>query len=346
MPFPRPPSGFAPARRHPLALLLVAAVFAVPCPARAADDAAQTCARLGRGVNLLGWDPIWNNRDSSRFKDRHFKLIKEAGFQHVRLNLHPLRDGKPDAQGQLRPEFLATLDWAIDHALANRLMIILDFHDDLAISPDPEAKRDEFLAAWNSIANHCKDRPAAVLFEILNEPAPKFTHESWHDYWRAALAVIRKSNPRRFVIVGPARWNGVGELDHLQLPADDPALIATVHYYNPFAFTHQGTPWTGQKDEVGVAWTGSAAEVAAVQADLAKVKDWSQRNRRPVYIGEFGAYEKGDLTSRVAWTSHVARQFEKHGFPWAAWQFADNFAVYDLARDQWNEPIRDALVPR
>jgi len=326
--------------------LLVVATRAAETTSIPADAAFQQNTRLGRGVNVLGWDVLWQHPERSQFKENQFKLIREAGFNHVRLNLHPLRDGKPDADGKLRPEFFKIVDWAVDHALSNHLMVILDYHDDLAISPNPEGKRKEFLDSWKAIAEHCQTRPDSVLFEILNEPAPRFTHESWDEYWRAALAIVRKSNPHRTVILGPAQWNGVGELDHLKLPTSDENLIATVHYYNPFPFTHQGTPWTGQKDKIGVAWTGTAAEVKAVEDDLAKVVQWSKQNNRPIYIGEFGTYERGDMASRTAWTSTVARQFERQGWSWAVWQFADNFAVFDLSTQKWVEPILGALIPK
>jgi endoglucanase len=110
-------------------------------------------------VNILGWDPLWKDRARGQFKDVHFHLIRDAGFNHVRINLHPLRDGKPDASGKLRDEFFKTMDWAVDQALTNRLPVILDFHDDLAISPDPEGKRKEFLEIWTAIAEHCENRP-------------------------------------------------------------------------------------------------------------------------------------------------------------------------------------------
>ena len=83
-----------------------------------------------------------------------------------------------------------------------------------------------------------------------------------------------------------------------------------------------------------------------MERDLEKVSDWSKRNNRPVYIGEFGSYEKADLRSRVGWTAFVARQFEKRGWSWGYWQFADNFAVFDMATQSWVEPIRDALIPK
>ena len=116
-----------------------------------ASDAFQQNTRLGRGVNILGWDALWQNRARGQFKEAHFKMIREAGFQHVRINLHPLRDGKPDANGRLREGFIQTMDWAVDQALTNQLLVILDFHDDLAISPDPAGKRKEFLNAYHVI---------------------------------------------------------------------------------------------------------------------------------------------------------------------------------------------------
>ena len=309
-------------------------------------DEFQQNARLGRGVNILGWDPVWQDRAQGHLKDAHFKLIQEAGFNHVRVNLHPLRDGRPDAGGKLRDEFVKTMDWAVDQALANGLLVILDFHDDLAVSPDPEGKRKEFLDSWRAIAEHCKNRPDTVLFEILNEPAGKFTYESWNEYWRAALAIIRQSNPNRTVIVGPAMWDGVGELDHLQLRAADRNLIVTVHYYNPFPFTHQGTPWTDQKDKTGVRWTGTEEELKAVEEDFSKVATWAKENNRPIYIGEFGTYEKGEMASRVRWTGAVARQIEKRGWSWACWQFAGDFVLFDMRTQKWVEPLRDALIPK
>jgi hypothetical protein len=99
---------------------LAALTFACLMPAVAADALKQN-QRLGRGVNIIGWDTLWRERARGHFKDEHFKLIHEAGFSHVRVNLHPLRDGQPDAQGKLRKEFFTTLDWALDQALANHL---------------------------------------------------------------------------------------------------------------------------------------------------------------------------------------------------------------------------------
>ena len=45
------------------------------------------------------------------------------------------------------------------------------------------------------------------------------------------------------MVVGPPMWNGIGYLDKLELPEADRNIVVTVHYYEPFPFTHQGAPW-------------------------------------------------------------------------------------------------------
>jgi endoglucanase len=113
----------------PKCIVAAAVVLATGARPLAAGDAFRQNARLGRGVNLLGWDVIWQNPARTQFKEAHFKRIREAGFNHVRINLHPLRDGKPDTSGKLRPEFFQTMDWAVDHALTNGLMVIPYFYE-------------------------------------------------------------------------------------------------------------------------------------------------------------------------------------------------------------------------
>ena len=39
---------------------------------------------MRRGVNIIGYDPLWRNFDQARFKDRHFQRIHDGGFQTVR----------------------------------------------------------------------------------------------------------------------------------------------------------------------------------------------------------------------------------------------------------------------
>ena len=84
-----------------------------------ADIAVAQNKCLGRGVNVLGYDPLWKDGQKARFQERYFRLIKEAGFSHIRVNLHPFRDNKLGPGNNLRAAWFETLDWTLKHALAD-----------------------------------------------------------------------------------------------------------------------------------------------------------------------------------------------------------------------------------
>lgn len=310
-----------------------------------ATDAFGQNKRLGRGVNIIGYDPLWKDRGRSRFQAEHFRLIREAGFRHVRINLHPFRDARPDASQKISDAWFETLDWAIEGALANKLLVVLDFHEFNVMGRDPLGNKERFLAMWTQIAERYKDRPNEVLFEILNEPNGKLTPDLWNELFREALGIIRRTNPGRTVIIGPAQYNTIGQLSNLKLPEEERNLIVTIHYYSPMEFTHQGAPWTGQRDKVGVPWNGTPEEREAITRAFDQAQAWSQKERRPLYLGEFGVYDKAEMSSRVRYLSYVTREAEKRRWGWAYWQFDSDFILYDIPGKKWIEPVRDALVP-
>ena len=302
-------------------------------------------ARLGRGVNIIGYDPIWRSQDRGRFKARHFRLIKEAGFSTVRINLHPFRHMDDTPDHRISPSWLKVLDWAVEQAHENELMVILDLHQFNAIGNDPGGNKSKFLAFWRQISRRYRDQSDRVLFEILNEPCRKLTPELWNQWLSQVLAMIRKTNPTRTVIIGPASWNSVNHLNELRLPENDHNLIVTVHYYSPMEFTHQGASWSSHQDKSGITSQGGAQDKAPITQAFDKAQAWSKKHRRPIFLGEFGAYDKAPMASRVRYTTAVARAAEQRGWSWAYWQFDSDFIVYDIDRESWVEPIRNALIP-
>jgi len=307
-------------------------------------DAFEQNRRLGRGVNIIGYDPIWRSRDQARFQEKHFRMLNEAGFQSVRINLHPFRHMVQTNGWALQPAWLETLDWAVAKATADGMRLILDLHEFNAMGENAVAHKAQFLSFWEHLAAHCRAAPDSVLFEILNEPNKTLTPALWNQYLREALAIIRETNPTRTVIVGPPFWNSVDHLAELDLPADDRHLIVTVHYYKPMPFTHQGASWSGERDKSGITW-GTDAERQAVQEDFARVSAWAKEHNRPILLGEFGAYDKAPMESRVRYTEFLVRTAEASGWSWAYWQFDGDFILWDMKRDTWVEPILHALIP-
>lgn len=306
-------------------------------------DAFEQNKKIGRGVNILGYDPIWRSRDQARFQEKHFRLLKEAGFNSVRINLHPFPHMIATNHWALRDAWLGVLDWAVEQAQG--LVAILDLHEYNAIGQNPEGNKDKFLAFWRQISARFQNAPSSVIFEMLNEPSRKLTPALWNTWLREALAVIRETNPTRTVIIGPADWNSVDHLNALELPAPDRHLIVTVHYYRPMEFTHQGAAWTNQRDKLGVDWRGSPEELAAINRDFDKVAAWAREHNRPIFLGEFGAYDKAPMDARVRYIRSVARAAEQRGWSWAYWQFDSDFILWDMKADAWIEPILRALIP-
>jgi endoglucanase len=328
--------------------LLVALAGAAALPAQAAPAAAALKATdqpFRRGVNVLGYDPYWTDISKRRFQWRHFAEIRRAGFDFVRINLQAFKH--MDAHDRLDSVWLAKLDDVVREAQKAGLGVILDEHDFNPCSANVETCRVRLSAFWRQVAPRYASAPRSVAFELLNEPHDKLDAAAWNALIPKLLAIVRQSNPTRIVVVGPTSWNALRELPNLKLP-DDPNLLVTFHYYDPFHFTHQGATWAGEevKGLHGITW-GSPADRAAVAADFDKVAAWSRANRRPVLLGEFGAYDKSGtpLALRAAYSGAVRSEAERRGFGWAYWQFEGDFVVWDMANQRWVEPIKRALIP-
>lgn len=325
-----------------LARALGLACLALGLTSAALAQADAAAAALKRGVNIVGYDPLWTEPAKARFQPRHMQAIRDGGFDHVRMNLHAF--AHMDAQYTLSPAWFKQLDELVDAGLKAGLQVILDEHNFNECAKEVDVCRARLKAFWRQVAVHYKGAPDAVIFEILNEPNGA-ADAVWNDMLAENLAIIRESNPTRRVIVGPKFWNSMDQLDSLRLPEADRRLIVTFHYYTPMEFTHQGASWTPQFQKLsGVTW-GTAPERERLQKDFDKVKAWADKAGRPILLGEFGALETAGMAQRVGWTSAVARAAEAHGFGWSYWQFDSDFVLWDMKADGWVKPIHGALVP-
>jgi endoglucanase len=311
-------------------------------------DAHSINQRLGRGINMgnafeapteTGWGNQW-------FPD-YFKIMSELGFSHVRIPIrwNTAERSMSTAPYTIYPVFMQRIKFVVDKALENKLHPIINMHhhDDFFAAPD--AGKDRFLAQWTQIAELFKDYPDSLVFELMNEPHDKLDGPKWNSFVREALDVIRPTNPKRIVMIGTSPWGGLDGVANLDLPDDD-YLILTVHYYNPFEFTHQGAEWVGSQSQawLGTKWNDTEAERESVKNQFAFTKSFAQQHNIPVHVGEFGAYSKADLDSRVRWTTFLARWFEEQNFSWAYWEFSAGFGIYNPQTKQLLNPLVNALL--
>ena len=325
-----------------------AAPTCVPPSTVEVDDAFEQNRRLGRGVCLANALEAPEEGDwGIVLQEEYFDLIREAGFNHVRIPIRWSAHADADAPYTIDPEFFARVDWAVEQALCRGLLVMIDIHHYEELVKSPDDHRERFLGLWRQIAEHYQDHSNDLLFELFNEPEDQLTASRWNELLVDTLAVVRETNPDRFVVIGPQLWNIVWELNKLELPEDDRRIIVTVHYYSPMEVTHQGTDWVEDSDEwIGTTWEGTDSEKRQISIDLDTAAIWAEVRDRPIHLGEFGTYYKADQASRVLWTAFVVQQAEERGMSWSYWEFGAGFGVYDTSQGKWNEELLNALVPQ
>jgi len=325
------------------------AVFNVQCSLSQSaeiDKAEKQNERLGRGINLgNALEAPSLGEWGVELKEEYFEMIADKGFESVRIPIRWNAHAQKEEPYQINESFFETVDWAIENSLENGLYVVINFHHYEPLYEAPEEEKERFLALWEQVSERYRGYPDSLLFEILNEPHGNLTAEKWNSLLKEAHQVIRDQHPERTLIVGTAEYGGVGGLNKLELPPDDDNIILTVHYYNPFHFTHQGAGWVDGSDEwSGTEWNNTKEERTEVKEDLEAVISYSEKHNLPVYMGEFGAYSKAPMDSRVRWTNYCARLFEERGFSWAYWEFCSGFGIYNPGSKTWNQGLVEALL--
>ncbi|HEY3405264.1 MAG TPA: cellulase family glycosylhydrolase [Ohtaekwangia sp.] len=311
------------------------------------EPAFEMNAKLGRGMNMGNCfeapsETEWGNP----WKPEYFRIMADLGFQHVRLPVRwePAARSQATAPYTITPAFMERIQAVVDTALKYDLHIIVNMHHHEALYEDPAGQKERFLSMWEQIADHFKNYPDKLLFEVLNEPHGNVTPEVWNEYFADALAVIRETNSTRVVLMGVADYGGLGGISKLELP-DDEYIILSPHYYNPFNFTHQGAEWVDGADAwMGTKWNDTEADRATVESEFSFALQFSEANHIPIHVGEFGAYSTADIESRERWTTFLARWFEEKNMSWAYWEFSAGFGIYNPATQTLLTPLVEALL--
>ena len=354
-------------------------------PILARDTPAHLAARrFMRGVNLsnyLEYTPNDPARNQS-YSVSDFILIRAEGFDHVRVPVAWHLNAGPAPAFKVSNSLFNDVDFLVNAALNQGLSVILDFHGFTPFISDPAGNREKFYALWRQVGAHYSNAPPTVAFELLNEPNGAATTTVMNQIYPEAIRQLRLSNPNRTLFLGPGQWNGLDELKigsstGLYLPDYDTNLIAAVHCYDPFYFTHQGAEWAlPDTATTGVLFTGpplaplqpnpsithswvldwfrlyntrpaavNPSSPYAFNGKLQAVRAWSDYYGRPVHVGEFGCYQKADAQSRVKFYKEIRSVMDQKGLGWAMWDWKAGF--HYIKSGQPDPPgMRDAMFPR
>ena len=190
---------------------------------------------MGNGLEAPNYEGEWG----LVLEDKYFIEIKNAGFNVVRIPIRWSAYSSNIAPYTINEDFINRVDHVVDKALSLGLKVIINIHHFDEIMDNPTRYKDKYLSLWSQIANRYQSKPSDLMFELLNEPKNGTIVNYWNQYLVEGISTVRSTNPTRKIVFGSAYWHDIDYLDTLQVPANDRNLIATFHYYDPYAFTHK-----------------------------------------------------------------------------------------------------------
>jgi len=328
-------------------------------PIRSFDDQEFV---IQRGVNISHWLSQSSRRGEERknfIKKEDIDFIGSIGYDHIRIPID--EEQMWDTLGNKEPEAFSLLHNGIQWAADNHLRVVVDLHilrshyfnaEEKPLWTDPAAQQ-QFFNCWQDLSDELKKYPnGLVAYELMNEPVAD-DPEEWNVLVEKALAVVRKQEPERKVVIGSNRWQSVDTFDDLRVPENDPHLILSFHFYIPFIVTHYKAGWTDIAGyNGGVKYPGLTVtdeDLEGLEGDLYnRIKNEQKYYTRdtlealmarpirkaaqyglPLYCGEWGALPTIDEESRFNWYRDMRFILEKNGIAWANWDYKGGFGIVD-----------------
>ena len=344
-----------------------------------ADDHSSEPVILGQGTNLAHWLSQTRLEGEARrnfITEKDIAYIAELGFDHVRM---PIDEKQMwDEQGKRDADAFETLHDSIRWSLKHNMKVVVDLHilrshhfnaEEKPLWTDP-AEQEKFIDLWRDLSDALHGYPTdSVVYELMNEPVAD-DPDDWNRLVAKAFWAVRELEPKRTVMIGSNRWQGAETFDELEVP-DDPHIILSYHFYEPFMFTHYKTSWNFMKDYTGEArYPGmilSQEQYEALPEDLqghlerfagetfnkqvlTELMEKPLRRAKelglPLYCGEYGVFNTPPPADRVRWLQDMLEIFEENNVSHANWNYkSDQFGF--VGRDgQPIEEIRDVLVEK
>jgi hypothetical protein len=208
-----------------------------------------------------------------------------------------------------------------------------------------QAAQDAWVEMWRHTADHYKDNPIIVGYDLMVEPnanevgchalddnqdiwePDEFLAEyggslyDWGQLYPRISDAIRDVDRETPIIIGGMGYSAVDWLPYLE-PTGDPRTVYAAHQYMPYNYTHQNPndpynypgsydlDWDGQADEFNRAW---------MDEWLSTVDAYRAEHGVPVVINEFGG---------TRWNPGLAQfmddqmsLFEERGLNYAFWEW-------------------------
>lgn len=292
-------------------------------------------SQMRKGINLGNTlegpnEGDWGNPPAQEY---YFDMYKNTGFDFVRIPVRWDQHLGKTAPFKVDAAWMNRIEQIVDWGLARGLFIVMNSHHDSWIKDtySNPVNQARFDSLWSQIAVRFKDKSDHLIFEICNEPV-NMTKAQNDEMHRNAMQIIRKTNPTRLIIFQGIDWGGSDGLINAEIPQDN-YVIGSFHSYDPYLFGLEGKG----------TW-GSTNDINTLKAKFQTVKNWSDKNKIPVFLGEFGSVKTADYNSRMKHYKTYMELSTSFGFAPAAWDDGGDFRIFNRQQKSWDDDLKDILV--
>ena len=257
------------------------------------------------------------------------------------------------------------LDSFVEWTREYNMSLTIDYHeyDNSYNATSASNKRYQVMMAevWKAVAAHyaTNDRED-IFYELLNEPDMsngKVTAAQWTETAQGIIDSIRTVDKKHTLLFGDVEWYSITKLAG-RTPFADTNIVYVIHSYEPFVFTHQGASWSETKDLKNIPfpydktkWPEYSSELGLSSTTPSWVKSnvlnyyktgnketmlntiytakaWAVKNKVPVIINEFGAYNlKSTAQDRLNYLTAMREICDTLQIPWTHWGYTGGFEV-------------------
>ena len=306
-----------------------------------------------KGINLGGWLSQCDYSEwrlNNFIKEKDFALIKEYGFDHVRIPID--YNVIQNNDGTIKEEGLKKIDGALELSSRYGLKTVLDLHKTQGFSFDrgehesgffENTKYQEyFYAVWETFARRWGSSYETVAFELLNEVTEEGYLPKWKEIARECVKRIRVYATSVIVLLGSYNWNSAKTVQFLDPPYDS-NVIYNFHFYEPHAFTHQGAYWEAPIRDISVRvpYDESGCSEKYVEEFIRSALEKAKEENTELYCGEYGVIDVVPTKDAIKWFRDVNKVFEKYGIARSLWSYKE--MDFGLADSRW-DGLRDELL--
>lgn len=193
-----------------------------------------------------------------------------------------------------------------------------DWHSDStgeAMFWEKEKFRKETLNLWDRLVSEFKDEPALIGFDLINEPVLREKPVSLlAKFYKEAVKRIKAIDKKHTIFLEGSLW--AQRIDFLKDLIEENISIS-IHTYQPLDFTFNFSPLCKFPGKIN----NELWDREKMRKYLEPYFLFSENNRVPIFVGEFGINWRGGFWGELNWLQDILETFEEFGFGYTYWTY-------------------------